>query len=140
MIYFDCFELAGRLELYVCADKTWNRQNFLGDMKRLQVSFPVKVFTLKAIVKLYIRVCSFSKARDFVQKFRVSETTQKKSLQKHLKSGIYWKGNAYYPDFQCFTGWICPGFFSFKHIHWRLSCWVSSFLTLLESFFMPDTC
>ena len=45
-------------------------------------------FTLKAIINMYIQVRSFSKARDIVQKFRVSEITQKKSLQKHLKSGI----------------------------------------------------
>ena len=48
----------------------------------------VKVFTLKAIVKMYIQVCSFSKPRDIVQKFQVSETTEKKSLQKHLKIRI----------------------------------------------------
>ena len=47
------------------------------------------------IVKIYIQVYSFSKARDIVQKFCVSATTQKKSLQK---------GNAYYPAFSCFTG------------------------------------
>ena len=29
----------------------------------------IKSFTLKAIVKMYIQVCSFSKARDIVQKF-----------------------------------------------------------------------
>ena len=41
----------------------------------------------------------------------VSETTQKKSLQKYLKSGICWKGNAYYPASLCFTGWSCPSIF-----------------------------
>ena len=29
----------------------------------------IKAFTLKAIVKMYIQVCSFSEARDTVQKF-----------------------------------------------------------------------
>ena len=48
----------------------------------------VKVFTLKAIVKMYIEVCSFSKPRNNVQKFQVSEATEKKSLQKHLKIRI----------------------------------------------------
>ena len=48
----------------------------------------VKVFTLKPIVKMYIQVCSFSKPRDNVQKFQVSEATEKKSLQKHLKIRI----------------------------------------------------
>ena len=41
----------------------------------------------------------------------VSETTQKKSLQKYLKSGICWKGNAYYPASLCFRGWSCPSIF-----------------------------
>ena len=71
----------------------------------------IKAFTLKAIAKIYIQWCSFSKARDIVQKFWVSKTTQKKLLQKHLKSGICSKGNAYYPAFSCFTGWSCPGIF-----------------------------
>ena len=42
----------------------------------------------KAIVKMYIQVCTFSKARDIVQKFQVSKNTQNKSLQKHLRRGI----------------------------------------------------
>ena len=29
----------------------------------------MKAFTLKAIVKIYIQLCSFSKARDIAQKF-----------------------------------------------------------------------
>ena len=41
----------------------------------------------------------------------VFETSQKKSLQKDLKSAICWKGNAYYPAFSCFTEWSCPGIF-----------------------------
>ena len=41
----------------------------------------IKAFRLKAIVKIYI-LCSFCKARDIFQKFWMSETTQKKSLQK----------------------------------------------------------
>ena len=61
-----------------------------------------KQFTLKAIDKIYIQVCSFSKAMDIFQKFWVSATTQKKSLQK---------GNAYYPAFSCFTRWRYPGIF-----------------------------
>ena len=48
----------------------------------------IKVFTLKAIVKMYIEVCSFSKPRNNVQKFQVSEATEKKPLQKHLKIRI----------------------------------------------------
>ena len=71
---------------------------------------------LKAIVKIYNYVCSFSKARDIVDKFWVSESTEKKSLQKHMKSGICWQGNAYYPTFSYFTGWSFPGIFLFKYI------------------------
>ena len=74
-------------------------------------SIPIKAFTLKAIVKIYIQLCSFSKSRDIIQKFWVSETTHKKSLQKHLESEIYLRGNAYHPAFSCFTGWNCPGIF-----------------------------
>ena len=48
----------------------------------------IKAFTLKAFVKMYIQVCSFLKARDIVQTFSVSETTQRNSLTKHLKSEI----------------------------------------------------
>ena len=70
-----------------------------------------KASTLKAIVKIYIQLCSFSKARDIVQKFWVSKTTHKNSLQKYLESGICWKVNACYPAFSCFTGWSCPGIF-----------------------------
>ena len=66
---------------------------------------------------MYIQVCSFSKARDIVQKFRVSETTQKKSFQKHLKSRICWKGNAYYPAFSCFAGWSCPDNLLYLNTH-----------------------
>ena len=40
---------------------------------------------------MYIQVFSFSKARDIIQKFWMSETTQRNTLQKHLKSGICWK-------------------------------------------------
>ena len=88
----------------------------------------IKAFTLKAIVKIYIQLCSFSKAGDIVQKFWVSETTQKKSLQKHLKSGICWKGNAYYPAFSCFTGWSCPGIFFYSNTY--TDCLVAEFPVL----------
>ena len=30
MIYFDCFDLVGRLEFNVCADKTSSRQHVFG--------------------------------------------------------------------------------------------------------------
>ena len=56
----------------------------------------------------------------------VSETTQKKSLQKHLKSEICWKGNAYYSAFSCFTGRSCPGIFFYSNTHWLFSWRVSS--------------
>ena len=36
MTYFDCFELVGRLEFHVYADKMSNMQYFLGDMTRLE--------------------------------------------------------------------------------------------------------
>ena len=58
---------------------------------------------IKRIVKMYIPVCSFSKSKDAFQKFWVSEITQKKSLQKHLKSGTCWKSVTYYPAFLYFT-------------------------------------
>ena len=48
MTYFDCFWLVGRLKFYVCADKTSNRQYFLGDMTRLQVSLFNKFFQAQA--------------------------------------------------------------------------------------------
>ena len=38
MTCFDCFGLVGRLEFHVFADKTSNRQFFLGDMTRRRVS------------------------------------------------------------------------------------------------------
>ena len=40
-----------------------------------------------------IQICFFSKAWYIVQTLWVSETNQKKSLQKHLKIGICWKNN-----------------------------------------------
>ena len=88
----------------------------------------VKAFTLKAIVKMYIQICPFSKPRDIAQKFWVSETTQKKSLQKHLKSGICWNVNAYYPAFSCFTGWSCPGIFFYSNTY--TDCLVAEFPVL----------
>ena len=44
MTYFDCFELVGSLEFHVYADKMSNKQYFLGDMTRLQVSLLNKYF------------------------------------------------------------------------------------------------
>ena len=77
----------------------------------------VNAFTLKAIIKIYIQVCSFSEARNIVQKFWVSKTTQNKSLRKHLKSGTCWKGNAYYSVFSYFTGWSCSGIFFYSNTY-----------------------
>ena len=88
----------------------------------------IKAFTSKAIFKIFIQLCSFFKARDIVQKIWVSEATHKKSLQKHLKSGICWKGNAYYPAFSCFAGWSCPGIFFYSNIY--TDCLVPEFRVL----------
>ena len=41
---FNCFGLVGRLEFHICADKTPNRQYFLGDMTRCQASLFNKFF------------------------------------------------------------------------------------------------
>ena len=88
----------------------------------------VKAFKSITIVKMYIQVWSFSKARDIVQKLWVSETTQKKSLQKHLNNGICWKVNAYYSTFSCFTGWSFPGIFCcfILNTYWWFNCKVFS--------------
>ena len=97
-----------------------------------------KIIHIKSNCQMYIQVCSFSKARDIVQKFWVSETTQK----KHLKSGICWKDNAYYPAFSCFTGWSCPGIFFYSNTY--TDCLVAEFpvlehlysTSLLEVYFL----
>ena len=70
----------------------------------------MKAFTLKAIFKTYIQLCSFSKARDIVHNC-LKLLTRNHLKQKHLKSGICWKGNPCYPAFSCFTGWSYPGIF-----------------------------
>ena len=64
------------------------RSEFRWRYKSIEIAF-----TSKAIVKMCIQICFFSKAWYIVQTFWVSETTQKKSLQKHLKIGICWKNN-----------------------------------------------
>ena len=75
---------------------------------------------------------SISKARDIAQKFWVN--TQKKSLQKHLESGICRKSNAYYQAFSYFTRWSCPDVFLvfLLNTHWWSSWRVFSSWTLLQ--------
>ena len=50
-------------------------------------------------------------------------------ITKHLKSGICWKVNGYYPAFSCFTGWSCPGIF-FIQTHTHIDCLVAEFPVL----------
>ena len=44
MTYFCCFRLVGELEFHICADKTWDREYFRGDITRLQTSLFNKFF------------------------------------------------------------------------------------------------
>ena len=64
-----------------------------------------------------MQVRSFFIARNIFQKFRVFETTQKKSLQKHLKNGICWKGNAIIQLSHVLQGEVVQAIFSYLNIY-----------------------
>ena len=109
----------------------------LWNMKWNQMKIYIKAFTLKAVVK----ICSFSKARDIVEKFWVSETTQKKSLQKHLKSVICWKQVCEKVMHIIQLSHVLlvklSRFFFYSNTHWLLSCRFSSSWTPRQYLFMP---
>ena len=85
---------------------------------------------------MYIQVFSFFKARDVIQKFWMSETTQSNTLQKHLKSGICWKVKHIIQLSRVLQGEVIQVFFLFKHIQWLFSYRVSSSWTPLQHLFI----